>query len=139
MAPKRAKFYSYGNDELCNEIKKFIEDAGVILQVRDIGENPLSVEELRRLLGHLQIEHFLNPLSESFKKNKLDQKLPERREILALMADDHTLIRRPIIISSRLVTVGCDRRKIADMLQIPTESSQEAAVPKGGRARKVSA
>jgi len=118
MAPQRAKYYSYGNDDTCVDTMKFIEDAGVILDVRDMEKEPLSTDELGRLLGNLEINHFLNPLSESYSDNGLDHKNLPREEIFKLMAADYTLIRRPIIKASRLIMIGCDKRKIAEMLQI---------------------
>ncbi len=118
MAPRRAIYMTYGNDGYCSEARKFIEDAGVLLDVRDLGEKPLTEEELSQLVGHLEITHFLNTLSESYSKYRLDKRLPERHQIIKLMAQDYTLLKRPIVRSARLVTVGCDKRKIAEMLQI---------------------
>ena len=118
MAPKRAKFYSYGQDSLCAETKEFIEKAGVLLEVRDIEKEPLSAEELTRLFRHIDIKHFINTLSDAYTTYRLDKNLPPREKIIELMAQDHTLIRRPIVQSTRLLTVGCDKRKIAEMLQI---------------------
>ena len=123
MAPKRAKFYSYGEDTLCVETKEFIEKAGVLLDVRDIEKQPLSLREIQQLFGHINIKHFLNTLSDSYSKLQLDQNLPAREKVLQLMADDHTLIRRPIIKSQRLLTIGCDKRKISEMFQISANGS----------------
>ncbi len=124
MAPRRARMYSTGEDTRCAEVRKFIEDSGVLLEVRDVIRDPLSKNELSRLIGHLNIEHFLNKLSESYLKHKLDENLPPREEVLQMMADDPTLLRRPIVESSRLITVGCDKRKIAEMLQISSNGNQ---------------
>lgn len=124
MAPKRAKFYSYGDDAMCVEIKEFIEKAGVFLEVRDIEKNPLTLDELSYLFRFIDIKHFLNTFSEAYEKYRLDQNLPPREKILELMALDHTLIRRPIIQTARLLTVGCDKKKIAEMLQINANGSQ---------------
>ncbi len=124
MAPKRAKFYTYGHDTLCVETKEFIENAGVILDIRDIEKQPFTVNELVRLFGHIDITHFLNNLSESYTKYRIDKNLPPREKIIELMAQDHTLIRRPIVQTSRLVTVGCDKRKIAEMLQINANGNE---------------
>ncbi|MFQ6008444.1 MAG: arsenate reductase family protein [Candidatus Zixiibacteriota bacterium] len=137
MAPKRAQYLTYGNDELCAETRKFIENAGVLLDVRDIGKNPLSEEELTRLIGHLEITHFLNTLSESYTKYRLDKNLPSREQIIKLIARDHTLLRRPIVRSSRLLTIGCDKQKIADMLQIKSDGeSPEDVVAENHTAAK---
>lgn len=125
MPPKRAKFLTYGEDERCAETKKFIEDAGVLLDVRDISERPLSYDEIDRLLRHIDPRHFLNMVSPSFEKHGLDENLPDRHTLIGLIVEDHTLLRRPIIESSRLVTVGCDKKSIALMLQIGMNGSRD--------------
>jgi len=118
MPQKQAIFISYGIDEQCEEIRKFIEDAGVRLIVRDLKTNPLSYTELDRMIGFNPIANFLNPISKDFAKLGLDKKLPERRELLQLMAEHPSIIRGPIIRNARLLTVGCDRKIISAMLQI---------------------
>lgn len=138
MAPRHAKFLTYGDDDICNATRKFIEDAGVILHVRDIEKDPLSEEELHRLVGYLQVGHFLNRLSPAYEKFKLDgMENPDREQVIKLMAKDHTLIRRPIVISTRLKTIGCDKKKIADMLQINVDNGEpiRQTGPKSGSRR----
>jgi len=136
MAPKRAIYMTYGNDGYCSEARKFIEDAGILLDVRDLGEKPLTEEELSQLIGHLEITHFLNSLSESYSKYRLDKRLPERHQIIKLMAQDYTLLKRPIVRSARLVTVGCDKHKIAEMLQINTNGQFPEVNETGNAASK---
>ena len=118
MVPKRATFLTYGTDDKCADIKQFIEDSGVLLDIRDIEKKPLTVREIESLVGHLDLNHFLNPMSRSFEKNGLDKDLPPRDEVIKMIVEDHTLLRRPIIRNNRLFTIGCDKRKIAEMLQI---------------------
>jgi len=118
MAPKRATFYTYGDFDRCKDIKKYIEDAGIILDVRDIEKHPLSEIEMDKLLGHIPMNHFLNPASPSYAKHKLDEGLPEREELLKLILSDPTLLKRPIVKTIRLVMAGCDKKKIAEMLSI---------------------
>lgn len=139
MAPKRARFYTYGDDTRCSEIKKYIEDAGILLDVRDLSKNPLSRYELSDLVGHLNIDHFLNPMSESFVKHNLDEHQLKREELIELMAQDYTLIRRPIIVSSRLITIGCDKKKIAEMLQINSNGQVEQTIPDNRGNRRMAA
>lgn len=118
MAPKRAKFYIYGDEERCQAIREFIEQSGVILEVRDLKTKPFTVAELDRLLGYGNLANFLNPMAESYQKNKFDKGLPERDEVLKLIAEDNSMLRRPIVATVRLMTVGCDKEKISEMLQI---------------------
>lgn len=119
MPPKRATFITFGTDELCAETKRFIENAGVDLDIRDLDKRPLTEDEVNRLISHFPPEYFLNPGSRSFAKHGLDKGLPDRDELVKLIAQDNSLLRRPIIKTNRLFTVGCDRRRISEMLQIP--------------------
>lgn len=125
MPPKRAKFLTYGDDALCAETKKFIEDAGILLEIRDIEQQPLTFNEIDKLIKHIDPRHFLNVLSPSFDKHGLDERLPARHELIEMMVEDHTLLRRPIIQSARLVTVGCDKKSISLMLQISPNGTRE--------------
>ena len=118
MPQKQATYISYGTDERCDEIRKFIEDAGIRLRTRDLREHPMSFSELDHLFGYNPLTYFLNPLAPEYSKLGLDKKLPERRELLQMMADHPAIMRRPIIKSSRLLTAGCDRKTISIMLQI---------------------
>jgi arsenate reductase-like glutaredoxin family protein len=118
MPLKRATYLTWGEDEQCAETRRFIENGGVLLDVRDLSKHPLSVDEVDKLVGHFNIDHFLNPLSKSYTKHELDKHTPDRGEMIRLIAEDYTLLRRPIIRNNRLFLIGCDRRKIAEMLQI---------------------
>ncbi|MDH3891685.1 MAG: hypothetical protein OEV49_11425 [candidate division Zixibacteria bacterium] len=141
MAPKRALYLSYGEDEKCAATRKFMEDAGVILQIRDLSKNPLSERELTVLFGHLKVDHFLNTSAPSYQELKLDGKQPARSEIIKMVASDHTLLRRPIVKAGRLLLVGCDQKKISDMLQIGgngAEPSKDPPQPKNHRPQKKS-
>ena len=118
MALKRATFISYGNDDWCMETRRFIENAGVDLEIRDLLKKPFTEDEVDKLIGNWDVNLFLNPVSESYQKHGLDNQLPPRAELFKLIAADPTLLRRPIIRNARLFTIGCDKRRIAEMLQI---------------------
>ncbi len=149
MAPKRARIISYGNDQSCHEVKKFIEGAGILLEIRNLEQKPLTVRELTLLIGHLSMNHFVDETSDSFKKNGLDKEMPERKEMIQMMSEDYTLIRKPIIQSNRLITIGCDKKKLMEMLQIspsgeliyvqPPKFSHNGSSGKDHRKKKVSA
>ena len=89
MAPRRARFISYGTDQQCDETRRFIEEAGVLLDVREIDKHPFTVRELENLIGHLNVNHFLNTVAASYKKHGLDKKLPDRQDVIKLMARSH--------------------------------------------------
>lgn len=118
MAPKRALYYSYGEDEKCSATQKFMEESGVLLQVRDLSKTPLTEREVTLLFGHLKLDHFLNSASPSYLEKKLDSTQPSRSDVIKMVAADYTLLRRPIVKVGRLVLVGCDQKKISEMLHL---------------------
>lgn len=118
MALKRATFITYGKDDACVQTKEFIEGSGVVLDIRNLDEKPFSYDELSHLIGHLSLSHFVNANSPAYEKRKLDQEMPSRAELIKMMVEDHSLLRRPIIQTPRLITVGCDHQKISEMLQL---------------------
>ena len=126
MPPKRAAFLIWGEDEECQGIRKFLEEAGIVLDIRDLGKRPFTVEEVKKLVGFVPLEYFLNPHSSSFAKHHLDQDNLDRDKTIELIANDPTLMRQPIIRTNRLFTVGCDRKKICEMLQISQNGKRPA-------------
>ena len=60
MAPKRASFISYGANQDCLEVKKFIEGAGIVLDIRDLSKKPFTENELSSLIGYLSMDHFVD-------------------------------------------------------------------------------
>ena len=123
MPLKRATFYTNGNDGICSDARKFIEDAGYILNVRDLKETPFTYNELSKLIGYIDLKHFLNQRSESYKKHKLGENQLNRNEVLRLIEADPSLLKMPIVKSVRLLTVGCNKDKIAQMLQISSNGN----------------
>jgi len=132
MVRRTAQFYTYGSDTQCLELMKYLEEAGIRLDVRDIEKAPLSSYELRKLIGYCNVNHFLNPMSPSYEKNGLgDKSQHDRDEIIELILKDHTLLRRPLVRTSRLTTIGCDKKVIDSVLQIGVEAPK--ALEEGNR------
>lgn len=118
MAVKRATFLTFGNDAQCSEVKQFIEENGVLLDVRDLEQQPMNERELGLLIGYFNVSHFVNPFSMEFEKHGLDKGFPSRDEVIKLLAEEPALLRRPIIQTGRLMTIGCNRQRITEMLQL---------------------
>ncbi len=135
MPQKTATFMRCGKDDGTDEILKFIEYDGVQLTVRNLKDNPLSAEELDELIGHNPLSYFINQACPEFSELGLDKQMPERKELLSLMAKNPGLVRCPIVKSLRLITVGGSKAKVAEMLQISRkgEQAQESDGNRGGR------
>lgn len=92
----------------CRKARRFMEKHGYLLRFRDLAKERLSATELEKLIGRHDHEDFLNPRSELFRKNKMGDNPPSRREAIGLMARNPDLIRRPVIVAGGRVVIGYD-------------------------------
>jgi len=120
---KSVELYTIPNDRDCDAIMGFLQKLDLKLNIRDLKKQPLTFDEITGLIRHLNLKHFLNAESKAFRKAKLDLDDLNRDEIFKLMADDNDLIRKPILVAGRLMTVGCNTDKIKEMLQIKSNGS----------------
>jgi arsenate reductase len=94
--------------ETCRKARRFMEKRGYRLNVRDLTKNRLSSAELEKLIGRHNHEEFLNPRSEIYRKKKMKDHPPSRREAVGMMAMNPDLIRRPVIVAGGRVVIGYD-------------------------------
>jgi arsenate reductase-like glutaredoxin family protein len=55
----------------------------------------------------------LNPRNELYRRKKMKEKPPSRKEAIRLMAQEPNLIRRPVIVAGGRVVIGFDENSIA--------------------------
>jgi len=92
----------------CRKARRFMENRGYHLNYRDLIKERLSASELEKLIGKHDHEDFLNPRCELFRKKKMEDNPPSRREAIGLMARNPDLIRRPVIVAGGRVVIGYD-------------------------------
>lgn len=94
----------------CQKAKKWLDEQGLDVPVRDIKlENP-SAEELRVwwAASGLPLKRFFNTSGLQYKALGLKDKLPSmsEEEQLALLATDGMLVKRPILVGDGFVLTG---------------------------------
>ena len=104
------EFICYPKCTTCQKAKKWLDDNGVKYDLRDIKENNPTAEEL--VLWHdisgLPMKKFFNTSGLLYKAMDLKNKLPgmSDEEMLALLASDGMLVKRPLLIGEGLVLLG---------------------------------
>lgn len=78
------------------------------LTERDLGKQPLSINELRSLIGDQDYRLFLNPRNELYRKMKMKTNPPSKEEAIQWMAQEPNLIRRPIVQVGKRFYLGFD-------------------------------
>ena len=104
------KFICYPKCTTCQKARKWLDENNIEYEFRDIKiENP-SIEELTAWykLSGLPLRKFFNTSGLLYKSMELKTKLPNMtdEEMLALLATDGMLVKRPLAIGDDFVLVG---------------------------------
>ena len=104
------KFICYPKCTTCQKARKWLDENNIEYEFRDIKlENP-SLEELTAWykLSGLPLRKFFNTSGLLYKSMELKTKLPNMtdEEMLALLATDGMLVKRPLAIGNDFVLVG---------------------------------
>lgn len=103
-------FICYPKCTTCQKARKWLDEKAIEYEFRDIKtENP-SLEELAAWykLSGLPLRKFFNTSGLLYKSMELKTKLPNMtdEEMLALLATDGMLVKRPLVIGDDFVLVG---------------------------------
>lgn len=110
MEKPMLKFICYPKCSTCQKARKWLDEQGIPYKLRDIKtENP-TAEELAVWYGRsgLPLRKFFNTSGLLYKSMELKTKLPTMTdgEMLALLATDGMLVKRPLLIGDDVVLVG---------------------------------
>ena len=103
-------FVCYPKCTTCQKAQRWLDDHGVAYTLRHIKEDKPTAEELAawyRTSG-LPLRKFFNTSGLLYKSLGLKEKLPQmsEQEMLALLATDGMLVKRPLLIGEDFVLVG---------------------------------
>jgi arsenate reductase (glutaredoxin) len=110
---KKVQFLQKPSCTTCRKAKKFLEKRGFQLYFRDLNKDRLSSSELEKLIGKRDYTDFLNTRNETFRRKKMKDNPPSRREAIRMMSKEPNLIRRPVIVAGGRVVVGFDENGMA--------------------------
>lgn len=104
------KFICYPKCSTCQKARKWLEEKGVPYEFRDIKlENP-TAEELKQWhqISGLPLRKFFNTSGLLYRSMELKTKIPTMTEgeMLALLASDGMLVKRPIAVGDDFVLLG---------------------------------
>ena len=115
------KFICYPKCTTCQKARKWLDENNIEYEFRDIKlENP-TLEELTAWykLSGLPLRKFFNTSGLLYKSMELKTKLPAMNdeEMLALLATDGMLVKRPLAIGDDFVLVGFKEAEWAEKLK----------------------
>ena len=103
-------FLCYPKCTTCQKARKWLDDKGVEYAFRDIKLKNPTAEELATWykISELPLKKFFNTSGLLYKSMELKDKLPtmSEEEMLALLATDGMLVKRPLLVGEDFVLVG---------------------------------
>ncbi len=111
------KLYGYKKCGTCRKAEQFLQRAEVAYEFIDITENPPTAEVLAAIVehAHVPLNKLFNTSGVQYRELEIKKKLPalSSREILALLASNGRLIKRPLITDGKRATVGFNEEQFA--------------------------
>ena len=114
------KFICYPKCTTCQKAQKWLTGRGIEFELRDIKNDKPTLEELRKwyIQSGLPLKRFFNTSGLLYKSLDLKNRLPEMTEdeMLALLATDGMLVKRPILVGDGFVLVGFKENEWKEIL-----------------------
>ncbi|RSK28470.1 arsenate reductase family protein [Bacillus sp. HMF5848] len=114
-------FYWYPKCGTCRKAKKWFDEHNVSIEEIHIVEQPPTKETLKDLYekSGLPLKKFFNTSGQKYRELGLKDRIPttSEDELLALLASDGMLIKRPIVTNGQRVTVGFNEDAFASTWQ----------------------
>lgn len=92
-------------------------EEGAELELRDLGKNKLTAEELDKLIGNRDYKLFLNTRNELYRERNMAERPPSRAEAIRMMAAEPNLIRRPVVIRGGQMVLGYDEEALKKLVK----------------------
>ena len=105
--------YGLKNCDSCRKARKYLDNKGVEYTFHDVRQDGLDEDVLSRWLDELGWEVLLNRKSLTWRQIPEDQRADlDRQRALALMVEHPTLVKRPVVDSDAMISVGYSEERL---------------------------
>jgi len=108
-------FYWKPTCSTCKKVKKFLEERGHELELRDLDEYQPPRSLLENQVDARNVKAYLNTRSQTYIDHNLKEEPPTKKGAIELMMRDPSLIKRPIIVSGKIVIFGNDEEALKEL------------------------
>lgn len=113
-------FYQYPLCSTCRKAAQWLREHHIEVTTRHIVETPPSAEELAQWIARsgLPLQKFFNTSGQHYRELNLKERIPTAspKELIALLASDGMLIKRPLLIADEQILVGFDPKRWEEAL-----------------------
>ena len=112
--------YHYTKCSTCRKARAFLDRHGIAHTHSDLVASPIPAARLRDLIARsgLPIARFFNTAGESYRNGDWKTRIKQstEKELIAALASDGKLVKRPILDATDFVLVGFDEKAYAAKL-----------------------
>lgn len=110
--------YVYPSCSSCRKTVEELESNGVEFRVRDFRKERFTTDELANVLAQVEMTPpmALSTRSRVYRERELDAETLGNDDLLKLMVEEPTLLRRPIVIKGDQVVIGHNPAKLAALV-----------------------
>ncbi len=113
------EIYLYGNCSSCKKADDALRDSGKPYERRDFFKERFNTDELRSVLDRagLDVADVLSTRSKAYSERGLAEHALTDAQLLDLMVEEPTLLRRPLIIGGGTALVGFNAAAIEGLIE----------------------
>ena len=107
--------YGIKSCDTCRKARKFLAENDIEFRFHDVRDDGLDIQMLERWADRIEWEKLLNRQSLTWRKiSETDKEDLTMDRAFALMLDQPTLLKRPVLESSRFMAVGFSEKRFGD-------------------------
>ncbi len=116
---KKVKIYGLPHCSTCKKAVEFLESAGVEIEsFHDIKEKRLSRREIEQLVERVAgVESLFSKRAMKYRAMGLHEREVSEKEMIKLMVDEYTFIRRPVLVYEDMALAGFSKKKYDELLK----------------------
>ena len=101
--------------DTCRKARKFLAEADIDYRFHDVRDDGLDIQMLERWATRIDWTKLLNKQSLTWRKiPEVDRNETTKSRALALMIDNPTLLKRPVLESDTFIAVGFSEKRFAE-------------------------
>ena len=110
--------YGIKSCDTCRKARKYLAEHDIEFRFHDVRDDGLDIQMLERWSGRMDWDKLVNRKSLTWRKiPEVDRADMSKYKAFALLLDQPTLLKRPVLEDDRFIAVGFSEKRFADFLQ----------------------
>ena len=107
--------YGIKSCDTCRKARKYLAENDIEFRFHDVRDDGLDIQMLERWSGRIEWEKLLNRQSLTWRKIlEVDRDGMTKNRAFALMLDQPTLVKRPVLEAPQFMAVGFSEKRFGD-------------------------